>query len=146
MNKVKLKLNSLYTLPSGDVCKLLRLDREEDSVILYNFSTKKNEILLDLEVVKKLLTPLYTINEVSKIIGRKSDTIRKQEYAGNISKARQVSLGRLNAVRVYTQREVEDLDEFFYSRQPRTSADSAMMHSPLHRKALQMRLNQKYER
>jgi hypothetical protein len=135
MKTVKLKANSLYLLPSGDVVKIIYI--KPSTVIVHNYTLNKN-VTMEVEFAEKIFQKIYSIYEVSKIIKRKSDTIRKQEYAGNILKARQIATGGKNTVRVYTQGEVEELQDFFGSRVRRKPAECATMHTPLQKRIAQI--------
>lgn len=116
---IKIKIGRLYSMPSGDVVRVIRIDQMRGNVIVHNYHSHHNEIV-EQSIAPIIFTPLMRIGEVAKLFGKKTTTIRKYEEIGLIPKVRKVCLnsGGKIASRVYTPKDIEDLVEFFDRRRP----------------------------
>lgn len=113
----KIQLKKLYKLPSGNVVRVIRVDKIHSNVIVHNYHSHSNEII-DFNITPILLKRVYKIGEVAKMFGKKTSTIRKYETIGLIPAGEKISLhvgGKLQT-RVYSERQVEELAEFFRRR------------------------------
>lgn len=136
------KVNNFYKLPSGDAVRVVRLDEENDIVIVHNYHSHSNEYFQHAEFCK-ISEQLYRISEVAKSVGKKSATIRKYENDGLIPKVEKISLnpGGKPATRVYTRKDVEDIIVFFERRKsvgrPARSRESSASINSLHQQILE---------
>lgn len=102
----------LYLLPSGNLARVVAVDDSSNRVIIYNYHSRQNEVI-DYSFATQILSPVFKISEVARMLGKKSDTLRRYERLGKISPARQYRLGKRNSMRVYTESDIEQLAEFF---------------------------------
>jgi len=116
---VKIKVNKLYFLPSGDVVRVVRINWMRNSVIVHNYHSHSNEVV-EYELAPAILSPAYRIGEVARMLGKQPATLRKYEQLGLIPKVRKISLnfGEKRFTRVYTSKDVEEIVEFFDRRKP----------------------------
>lgn len=113
----KIQLKKLYKLPSGNVVRVIRVDKLRENIIVHNYHSHSNEVI-DLKITPIILKRVYKIGEVAKMFGKKSSTIRKYESIGLIPVSEKISLhggGKLET-RVYSEKQVEELAEFFRRR------------------------------
>jgi hypothetical protein len=113
----KIQLKKFYKLPSGNVVRVIRVDKIRENVIVHNYHSHSNEIV-DFKITPILFKRVYKIGEVAKMFGKKTSTIRKYENMGLIPAGEKISLhggGKLET-RVYSERQVEELAEFFRRR------------------------------
>jgi hypothetical protein len=101
-----------YLLPSGNLARVMTIDESSNRVIVYNYHSRQNEII-EHSLAPHILEPVFKISEVAKMLGKKPDTLRRYERLGKISPARQYRLGKRNSMRIYTERDIEALAEFF---------------------------------
>lgn len=115
----KIVTKRFYELPSKAIVKVVRVDWSKNTVIVHNYHTHSNEFI-NYEEAVKILNPVFLISEVSKMVGKKSSTIRKYESSGLIAPARKISLSESGkaTTRVYNLRDVEEILEFFEKRRP----------------------------
>lgn len=113
----KIQLKKLYKLPSGNVVRVIRVDKLRGNIIVHNYHSHSNEVI-DLKITPIILKRVYKIGEVAKMFGKKSSTIRKYENMGLIPVSEKISFdggGKLET-RVYSEKQVEELAEFFRRR------------------------------
>lgn len=110
-NKVYLYTNILH--------KVKKVQKKRNNIVLLNMSTYE-EIDIPFTGSEILLTRVYTIGELSKIIGRRPDTIRKYEKSGLIPKPMDINeiYPKHKNWRFYRQSDVYEMVEFFSSRTP----------------------------
>jgi len=112
----KLRPGKLYVLPSGAVCKLIKVDWVHGKVFIYRYDIKSNETL-DVEIAPRILTPAWKIGEVAAMLQRSPDTMRKYERAGLIDSPNRHKIGNQN-LRIYTLKDINKLITFFENRAP----------------------------
>jgi hypothetical protein len=117
LRNVKLLEKKLYLLPSGQIVRVIKTNKAVEKVFVFNYETQANEAL-DLDFAKKYFTPMMTIGEVAKIVGRTPHTLRTYERQGLIDKARQFQTGSgsVKKVRLYSPDEVYEIVDFFIRR------------------------------
>lgn len=113
----KIQLKKLYIMPSGNVVRVIRLDKNQQKIIVHNYHSHSNEVI-DFKVTPILLKRLYKIGEVAKIFGKKPSTIRKYERLGLIPVAKKISFDRDAKLqsRVYSDEQLEEIELFFRRR------------------------------
>lgn len=104
---------------AGSLHKVKRIQKKNGKVILN--SMKDNlEIVVPLAGADLLLSRVYTIGEVAKIVERRPDTIRKYERSGLIPKP--VTVGdeypSYKNWRFYSHPDVYEIVDFFSNRTP----------------------------
>lgn len=117
MKYVRIKRAKYYFLPSGDLIKVNKVNENHNKVFVYNFTQKSNEVY-ELDLAFKIFSPVFRIGEVAKLLGKAPATLRRYENQGLIPRAKQyaVSPGNSQKRRLYTDRDVEYLLEFFSER------------------------------
>lgn len=141
MKRVRLVSNRFYLLPSNALVKILAINNYNNNIIIYNFSSKQNEVM-EASLAEKILIPVFKLSEVAAALGKKTDTIRRYERDGKIPKARQVQLGQRGSMRVYTRDEVEDLADFFGERIVGRPAKNGVTKTSIS----QQKINQMYDK
>jgi len=119
LNFSQIKKGQLYFLPSASVVRVVRVDRFNQVFLLRNYLSHTNESI-DFDSAPKVLKRAFTISDVSRVVRRKVSTIRKYENDGLLASPRKILL-KENGVqhcRVYSDRDVEDVIEFFRRRKP----------------------------
>lgn len=115
-NKV---IQNKFYLYKAQICKVKRIQKSSKSVIL-SFVNDNMEEVVPLNGADVLLTRLYTIGELAKIIDKRPDTIRKYEKSGLVPKpisTPPMENGYKNW-RFYRDSDVYDMIKFFSSRTP----------------------------
>lgn len=114
----KIIINKIYVY-SGVLHKVKKIHKNSNKVFLQNM-VDNEEIVIPLKGSEILLSRVYTIGEVAKIVDRRSDTIRKYEKRGLIPKP--VSIDEdypsYKGWRFYTSGDVYDIVSFFSDRTP----------------------------
>lgn len=115
--KRKLRQGKLYLLPSGTLVRIVAVNRTVDKVFVHSYSSNQNEAV-DLDLMQGYSTPMMTIGEVAKMLGKSTATLRKYEKQGLIEPARKFKIGdgAIREIRLYTPDDVLDLLEFFIDR------------------------------
>jgi len=100
--------------------KILSINRATNSVILRRYDDFHNEAV-EYDTAPGRLTPMFKIGDVAKMLSRSPETIRKYEREGLIIPATQFPLTREKTamVRLYTEKDIYDLMEFFAERSSR---------------------------
>jgi hypothetical protein len=70
----KLKVNKLYRLPSGAICKINKIDWTHGKVMIHNYKATENQSL-DIELAPRILAPMFKIGEVAAMLQRSPNTI-----------------------------------------------------------------------
>lgn len=111
----KLILNKLYKF-GNSIVKLKKIQKLKNTVIAININTGE-EIEFPIPGSDLILHRLYTIGEISKIVERRPDTIRKYEKRGLIPKPDVLDdLGSYRNWRLYSASNVYEMIEFFGGR------------------------------
>jgi len=110
-NKIYLYANVLH--------KVKKIHKSKNKVLLQNMMDC-SEVTIPLAGAEILLSRVYTIGEVAKIVERRSDTIRKYERSGLIPKPVSVDedYPSYKNWRFYTSPDVYEIVEFFSNRTP----------------------------
>ena len=113
----KLKPNKYYLLNNKSLVKLLKVNEALDVVVVYRYDTFLNDSLT-LPEAKRKLKPLFKIGEVSRMVGKASDTLRKYEREGLIESPQQFSVcyDGSRKLRFYTWEDIQGLVRFFNTR------------------------------
>lgn len=113
----KIILNKIY-LYAGNLHKIKKIQKTKNKIFAEDLRDS-SVVEIPLQGSDLLLTRMYTIGEVSKIIERKPDTIRKYEKNGLLPKP-SVYTGypSYHNWRFYTLSEVYDMIDFFADRTP----------------------------
>ena len=100
--------------------KVKKIHKSSNSVIVKFVSSDLEEVVPSVGA-ELLLSRLYTIGELSKITGKRSDTIRKYEKNGLMPKPSFIISNEENCYknwRFYNESEVYDVVAFFSGRSP----------------------------
>jgi hypothetical protein len=118
-------VNKFY-LHGGKIVKIKKVQKKRE-IILAEYQDDFSLIELPLAGFDILLSRIYTIGEVSKIVNRRADTIRKYEKSGLISSPIKVDdiYKNLKNWRLYRESDVYEMVEFFASRSPGRPAKPA---------------------
>lgn len=122
----KIRVNRLYSLPSGDVVRVVRLNWQQNKVFVFNYNSRSNQYY-DYDIAPRIFSPLFKIGDVAKMFGKKPATLRKYENVGLIGKVNRISLGSGSerTTRVYGLRDIEEIALFFERRRPQGRPSSA---------------------
>lgn len=145
MQRVKLKKNSLYLMPSGSLARAIRVDSSKNLVIVYNYGSRHNETL-EYEIASKILQPVFKIGEVASIVGRKPTTLRKYELQGKLPSPKKFLIGAKNVMRVYTKQDIEAVADFFSEQCSSKRSSRGNMGGPVDRQRLEKIFQTKLER
>jgi hypothetical protein len=110
--------NKIY-MYSGILHKVKRIQKSKNKALVQNLSTLE-EFFIPIEQSEIIMQRIYTIGEVSKIVERRPDTIRKYERSGLIPKplTLDVDYPSYRNWRFYTSADVYEMVEFFSDRSP----------------------------
>lgn len=116
-NQVKLTKNRLFFNDKNELIRIVSVVKKKNTINVYNYNHYKFDAI-EYDTASFFLSPVFRIGEVSKILGRKPDTIRKYEQKGLIPVAKKISLNSdgTSQIRIYTLRDVYDLIELFSMR------------------------------
>lgn len=118
MIKNSLILNKFY-IYANQIVKLKKINKKQNKIYVENLQNSEI-IILPYEQYGLVLYRIYTIGEVSKIVEKRSDTIRKYEKKMLIPSATKFGdeyVGYSNW-RFYTEKDVYEMVEFFNTRTP----------------------------
>jgi len=113
-------IENKFYLYKKQLVKVKKIHKSSNSVIV-KFVDSDIEEVLPLSGCDLLLIRLYTIGELSKIINKRSDTIRKYEKNGLLPKPSFLIEDEKNCYknwRFYSESEVFDVVAFFSGRSP----------------------------
>lgn len=113
-------IENKFYLYKGNVVKVKKIHRSSNTVILRSLINDSEE---DIPFTggELLISRLYTIGELAKITGKRSDTLRKYEKSGLLPKPVYVVVDEENCYknwRFYSESEVYDVIAFFSGRSP----------------------------
>lgn len=102
---------------AGDIVKIKKISNPRGKILLERLRDKES-IVIPLQQCELLLTRLYTVGEVAKILGRRPDTLRKYERANLIPSAKKFGeeCAGYSNWRYYDESSVYELTEFFGQR------------------------------
>ena len=104
-----------YFYLNGDLHKVLRRSRAENLLVAWNYREGKR-VAYSLMDFNKNRQHAYTVTQVSKLIGRHEDTIKRHLYAKNIKYPQQTYTldGRkLPGKYMWSENDVRELHDFF---------------------------------
>jgi len=116
MISAKPTTNKFYKY-AGNIVKIKKISRNKNKIYLENLIDKET-IVIPYEQSEILITRLYTVGEVAKIVERRPDTLRKYERRNLIPSAEKFGekyIGYSNW-RYYDQSAVYEMVEFFNQR------------------------------
>lgn len=109
-------VNKFYRY-AGDIVKIKKIVKGKNKIYLENLLTKE---IFDIpyEQSEILITRLYTVGEVAKIVERRPDTLRKYERKNLIPSAQKFGDQYVgySSWRYYDERSVYEMVEFFNQR------------------------------
>jgi hypothetical protein len=114
----KIIKNKIY-LYSGSLHKVVRIQKSKNRAIMRNLLTSE-EVVIPIEQSDLIIQRIYTIGEISKIVERRPDTIRKYEKKGLIPKpiSLQHEYPSYKNWRFYKSEDVYEMVLFFSNRTP----------------------------
>lgn len=109
-------VNKFYKY-AGNIVKIKKISKSRNKIFLENLAGK-NCVDIPLEQCELLLTRLYTVGEVAKIVGRRPDTLRKYERKNLIPSANKFGEECIGYTtwRYYDESAVYEMVEFFNQR------------------------------
>jgi len=113
-------IENKFYLYKKQLVKVKKIHKSSNSVVV-KFVLNDSEEVVPLSGSELLLSRLYTIGELSKIINKRSDTIRKYEKNGLLPKPSFVIEDLESCYknwRFYSESEVYDVVAFFSGRTP----------------------------
>lgn len=105
----------LYFYLNNALHKALQVNRADDTIVAWNFLEEKR-VAYNYSDVQKNKQHAYSISEVSKLINRHVDTIKRHLRSGDISKPQQAhSLDDKNKLGRYyfTNEDIRNIRDFF---------------------------------
>lgn len=115
LDLAKLKVNKLYLLPSGTLCKIHKVDWVHGKVFIYKYNDGNDAI--DIELAPRILTPAFKIGDVATMLQKSTETLRRYEREGLIDSPKRYQVGT-KAIRIYTIQDIHKLIRFFETRRP----------------------------
>lgn len=114
----KIIQNKIYFY-SGTLHKVKKVLKVRNRILLIDLISGE-EKTVPYEGAEILLSRVWTIGEVSKIVERRPDTLRKYEKKGLIPTPQKLDeqYGSYKNWRIYPEKEVYEIVEFFSSRNP----------------------------
>jgi len=114
----KIIVNKFYKF-GNDIVKILKIFKSQNKILIIKLSSSE-EINMPLEQSDLILHRIYTIGEISKIVNKRPDTIRKYEKKNLIPQSKK--FGDTGASyknwRYYDTQDVHDMVSFFSRRSP----------------------------
>lgn len=148
MRLAKIKKGSLYKLPSGSLVRVIKVNHNIGKVFVYDYNSHQNEVF-DIEIAPQIFIPIFRIGEVGKMLNKKPDTLRKYERQGLIPKVDRYYLSKnpasLRPVRLYTEKDIWNLVEFFM-RRPGRGRPSRLNVGGVNRPLIKQAISSKFER
>jgi hypothetical protein len=122
----KIIKNKIY-LYSGTLYKVKTIQKGRKRVVIQSLLDDE-EVVIPLDGAPVLLSRVYTIGEVAKIVERRADTIRKYERSGLIPKPISIdeTYNSYKNWRFYTGSDVYEMVEFFSNRNPGRPKNSSL--------------------
>ena len=101
-------LNGSYHFVAGEVVKLIHSSPATNEVLVFNLALQKKQTM-DYHGFKLVSQPAFKIGDVARMLGKKSDTIRKWEQREIIPPQKKWQVGDKKFLRFYTQTDIEGL-------------------------------------
>lgn len=97
--------------------RIIKINKRLNQVTIYRYDTYETDVIA-YDTAHYGMLPIFRIGEVSKMVDRKTDTLRKYERRGLIPPPQKFSLTEdgTTVMRGYTESDVNDLVEFFATR------------------------------
>lgn len=111
-------LNKFYKY-AGTIVKVKKLSKSRNKIVVERLDNGE-QVLIPYQQNELLLSRIYTVGEVAKIVERRSDTLRKYEKKGLIASPSKFG-DRYNGYknwRYYEENDVYEMVEFFNTRVP----------------------------
>lgn len=114
----KIIVNKFYKF-GNDIVKILKIFKSQNKILIIKLSSSE-EISMPLEQSDLILHRIYTIGEISKIVNKRPDTIRKYEKKNLIPQSKKFSdtSASYKNWRYYDTQDVHDMVSFFSRRSP----------------------------
>jgi len=114
----KIISNKFYKF-GDDIVKVVKILKSQNKLVMINLSNME-ESNMPLEQADLILHRIYTIGEVSKIVNKRPDTIRKYEKNNLIPQSKKFGDNCLSYKnwRYYDSQDVYDMVSFFSGRTP----------------------------
>ena len=114
----KIISNKFYKF-GDDIVKVVKILKSQNKLVMINLSNME-ESNMPLEQADLILHRIYTIGEVSKIVNKRPDTIRKYEKNNLIPQSKKFGDNCLSYKnwRYYDSQDVYDMVSFFSGRPP----------------------------
>jgi hypothetical protein len=135
-----------YYLYRNQLVRVTSVNKKENRVVLYRYDTFIKEAI-EYDTAPHFIIPLFKIGDVAKMLNRSVETIRKYEGQGLIPKANQFQIsekGKLS-IRLYTEKEIYGLVEFFSQRRPVGRPSGINQVSKINQKELMAHLNARFK-
>ena len=115
--EVRLLKNKLFFNNKGDLIRVFSLAKRSNTVYIFNYTNFSKESI-EYDTAVYYLTPAFRIGDLSKIIDRKPDTIRKYEKVGLLPKPRKVLLNEDGSasIRIYSLKDISDILDILSTR------------------------------
>jgi hypothetical protein len=142
----KITKNHYYLNRDKALIRVISVNKKENRVVLYRYDTFLKEAI-EYDTAPHYLVPMFKIGEVAKMLNRSVETIRKYEGQGLIPKANQFSIseaGKLS-IRLYTEKEIYELAEFFSQRRSVGRPSNINKVSKINQKDLMTFLNSRFK-
>lgn len=94
--------------------KVLHASSSINEVLVFNLGKQTKEVY-DMNGASLVFKPAFKIGDVSKLLGRKPDTIRKWERKGYIPVQKKWNVGSEKFIRFYSAKDVEEIRDMVSS-------------------------------
>lgn len=121
--------------------RVIKVNLVKNKVWVHDYHSYQNDVF-DLDVAEQMFQPVFRISEVAAMFGKKTATLRKYENLGLIPEVEKFRTGSSRMTRVYTERDVWDLVEFFSTR-PGPGRPSKTNVGGVDRKTIQKKIDTK---
>lgn len=117
-------LNKFYKY-SDTIIKLKKISKSANKILAEKIDTGET-VILPYQQVELLISRLYTVGEVAKIVERRADTLRKYEKRGLIPEPQKfgIKYKSYKDWRFYDESDVYEMVSFFSERTPGRPAKS----------------------
>ncbi len=97
--------------------RIITINKSRNSVTFHRYDTFENDVM-EYDTAHMFLLPIFKIGEVAKLLNKKPDTLRKYEHQGLIPPVKKFFLtaDETSSLRMYTEKDIVDLVEFFSNR------------------------------
>lgn len=114
----KIIVNKFYKF-GNDIVKVFKIVKSQNKILVINLSNFE-KLSMPLDQSDLILHRIYTIGEVSKIVNKRPDTIRKYEKRNLIPQSKKFGdiCASYKDWRYYDTQDVHDMVSFFSRRSP----------------------------